>query len=451
MRNNSSVQGLILLELPISRLFWRYSIPTIMSMLVTGIYVTIDGIFVGHYLGEQGMAGMILAYPVGAILYAVGSLIGMGSAALVSIHLGKGNKTKARLYLGNAFSLCLISGLFFAVVGTYFSNDILKLLGAEGEILIRGNRYLFWYFALGIFPIISIAFTALLRNDGKPVFVTWVLIFGGILNVFLDWLWIVVFPYGLTGAAIATMISQAFTGLLCLQHFFWGNTELKIDLSQMKLKAENCRHILRLGLPSFLMNLYLSIVLTMHNMAFLWVGAPIHVAAYGVVCYAEALFYLLFEGIAFGVQPILSFNAGAGRYDRVLQARKMAFGVTLFFAVIGLIAIYGFPNQMVYLFAGDNKELAPVAVEGMYLYFWGLPLAGLLLVGASFFQAVDHAKEASILTGSKLCLIAIVILVFSQIWGTSGIWISLSVSNAVLFLWMCRAMKRVDSRYEKMC
>lgn len=451
MQHNASSQDLSLLEQPITRLFWRYSIPTIMSMLVTGIYVTIDGIFIGHYLGEQGMAGMILAYPVASILYAVGALIGMGSAALVSINLGKGHKDKARAYIGHALSLCLISGVVLAILGTYFSNDILILLGAKDEILIRGNKYLFWYFAFGVFPILSIAFSTLLRNDGKPVFVTWVLILGGVLNVFLDWLWIAVFPYGLTGAAIATMVSQMVTGLLCLQHFFFAKTDLKIDFSQMKLKSAYCLNILRLGIPSFLMNLYLSIVLTMHNMAFLWVGTSLHVAAYGVVCYAEALFYLLFEGIAFGVQPILSFNAGAGRYDRVLIARKLAFTVTIIFAAIGLIAIYGFPYQMVYLFAGDNQTLTPVAIEGMYLYFWGLPLAGLLLVGASFFQAVDRAKEASILTGSKLMLIALVIFSFASIFGTRGIWISLSVSSAILFVWMWRAINRVDNQYQHMC
>ncbi|MGL4638250.1 MAG: MATE family efflux transporter, partial [Shewanella sp.] len=169
-----------LLEQPISTLFWRYTIPTIASMLVTGVYVTIDGMFVGHYLGETGLAGMMLAYPVGAILYAVGAMIGMGSAALVSINLGKGEVATARKILGNAFSLCLLFGLFFALVGGIFSRDILIFLGAEGEILKSANEYLFWYFALCHFPILSMAFTSLLRNDGRPSTVTYVLILGGV-------------------------------------------------------------------------------------------------------------------------------------------------------------------------------------------------------------------------------------------------------------------------------
>jgi len=441
-----SSQDLALVNEPIHKLFWRYTIPTIASMLVTGIYVAIDGMFIGHYLGETGLAGMILAYPIGAVLYAIGALLGMGGAALVSINLGQGEVTKARKILGNTFSLCLISGTVFALLGTRYSRDILQLLGAEGEILNSAYDYLFWYFALGYFPIISMAFTALLRNDGRPGFVTYVLILGGCLNALLDWLFIVVFPFGLVGAAIATMISQAVTGLLCLQHFFTPKTRLRINWQQMSLKLDHCLNILRVGLPSFLLSLYLSIVLTLHNMAFLWVGAPIHVAAYGVVSYTEAFFYLIFEGIAFGTQPIFSFNAGAGRYDRVFKTLKIAFGIALVTAFIGLLFIYIKPLWMVYIFAGDNPQLTPYAVEGMRLYFWGLPMEGLLLVGASFFQAINCSKEASMLTGIKLVLIAVTIYLFAWAFGVKGVWVSLACCSTILVCWMMFALKRVSQR-----
>ncbi|MCL1138487.1 MATE family efflux transporter [Shewanella pneumatophori] len=431
---------------PINKLFWRYSIPTILSMLVTGIYVTIDGMFIGHYLGEVGLAGMILAYPIAAILYAIGATLGMGGAALVSIHQGQGEPHIARKILGNTFSLCLIFGVITTVIGCYFSRDILLLLGAEGEILSSADDYLFWYFALGTFPIVSMAFTALLRNDGRPGFVTFVLILGGVLNTILDWLLIVVFPYGLMGAAIATMISQAITGALCLQHFFSNRTELGINLEQMKLKLDHCINIIRVGIPSFLMNMYLTVVLTLHNVAFLKVGTPIHVAAYSVVSYTEAFFYLLFEGIAFGVQPILSFNAGAKRFDRVKQTLKLAFSVTLICAALGLVFIYSVPQLFVYIFAGDNTLLTPIATEGMRWYFWGLPMEGMLLIGASFFQAINYSKEASILTGAKLILFSAILYVFAWAFGVTGVWISLATCSTILVVWMAWVMKRTNSK-----
>lgn len=431
---------------PINKLFWRYSIPTILSMLVTGIYVTIDGMFIGHYLGEVGLAGMILAYPIAAILYAIGATLGMGGAALVSIHQGQGEPHVARKILGNTFSLCLISGAITTILGCYFSRDILLLLGAEGEVLSSADDYLFWYFALGTFPIVSMAFTALLRNDGRPGFVTFVLILGGVLNTILDWLLIVVFPYGLMGAAIATMISQAVTGALCLQHFFSSRTKLGINLEQMKLKWDHCINIIRVGIPSFLMNMYLTVVLTLHNVAFLKVGTSLHVAAYSVVSYTEAFFYLLFEGIAFGVQPILSFNAGAKRFDRVKQTLKMAFSVTIICATLGLVFIYSVPQLFVYIFAGDNALLTPIATEGMRWYFWGLPMEGMLLIGASFFQAINYSKEASILTGAKLILFSAILYVFAWAFGVTGVWISLATCSTILVVWMAWVMKRTNSK-----
>ena len=430
---------------PIPKLVWRYTIPTILSMLVTGVYVAIDGMFVGHYLGAVGLAGMMLAYPVAAILYAVGALLGMGGAALVSINLGRNDAARARKILGNTFTLCLLSGVLFALGGTFFSRAILAWLGAEGEVLQSANDYLFWYFVLGVFPILAIAFSALLRNDGRPGFVTYVLIISGCLNALLDWLFIVVFPFGLAGAAIATMICQALTALLCLQHFFTLKTRLRITLEQMKLTLDHCFNIVKVGFPSFLMNLYLSIVLTLHNTAFLWVGGPIHVAAYGVVSYTEALFYLVFEGIAFGTQPIFSFNAGANRFDRVFRTFKIAIIMTLVTAAVGLLFIYIVPEYLVYIFAGDNPELTPVAIEGMRLYFWGLPFEGLILVGAAFFQAINRSKEASMLTGSKLLLIAVVIYLFAWIFGVTGVWISLACCSLVLTFWMISRLRKLSS------
>ncbi|WP_372871084.1 MATE family efflux transporter [Shewanella sp.] len=433
-----------LLHAPIHRLFWRYTLPTVASMLVTGIYVTIDGMFVGHFLGETGLAGIMLAYPVGAVLYAVGAMIGMGAGALMSIRLGEGKADKARQILGNAFTLVLLAAVLFTIVGSLSSRQLLIWLGARGEVLESAHDYLFWYFSLCIFPLISMAFTTLLRNDGRPAFVTWVLIGGGVLNTVLDYLFIVVWNYGLAGASIATMLSQAVTGLLCLQHFFSPRTQLRIDWQQMKLTLDNCLNIARVGLPSLLMNLYLSIVLTLHNTALLWVGTPLHVAAYGVVSYTEAFFYLIFEGIALGSQPVLSFNAGAGRFDRVRQIRKWAMSVTLLIAGLGLLFIYGKPEWAVFVFAGDNPALSPVAIDGMHLYFWGLPFEGMILVGASFFQAINRPREASILTGTKLVLIAAVIYSFAWAFGVPGVWISLATVSVCLTLWMVRKMVIID-------
>ncbi len=442
LSTESNMSAVDLGTAPLSRLFWRYVTPTVAAMLITGIYVTIDGIFVGHVLGQDGMAGLMLAYPICAVLYAVGALIGMGTSSLVSFYLGQGNPAKARHIVGNALVMVLLASALLSFIGVRYGEPMLAWMGAEGEIFTAGLSYLQAYAWLGVFAVLSMAFSSLLRNDGRPGFVTLIMVVGGLLNVLLDYLLMVVFPFGLAGVATATMLSQAVTGLACLWHFFTPRSQLRISWDTLRPDLRLMGETVRLGISSFLMYLYLSVVLALHNKALLAVGTSLHVAAYGVISYTEAFFYLVFEGIAMGIQPIASFNAGAGHWQRVLRIRNLALGVTLGIALCAMFPLYLWPEAAVYLFAGDNATLLPVASLGIWLYFWGLPMEGLLLVGATYFQAINRARIASLLTGGKLVLIGGFLWGFSTLWGVPGVWLALPTCSSLLVLVMWRAMRR---------
>ena len=442
LSTESNMSAVDLGTAPLSRLFWRYVTPTVAAMLITGIYVTIDGIFVGHVLGQDGMAGLMLAYPICAVLYAVGALIGMGASSLVSFYLGQGNPAKARHIVGNALVMVLLASALLSFIGIRYGEPMLAWMGAEGDIFTAGLSYLQAYAWLGVFAVLSMAFSSLLRNDGRPGFVTLIMVVGGLLNVLLDYLLMVVFPFGLAGVATATMLSQAVTGLACLWHFFTPRSQLRISWDTLRPDLLLMGETARLGISSFLMYLYLSVVLALHNKALLAVGTSLHVAAYGVISYTEAFFYLVFEGIAMGIQPIASFNAGAGQWRRVLRIRNLALGVTLGIALCAMFPLYLWPEAAVYLFAGDNATLLPVASLGIWLYFWGLPMEGLLLVGATYFQAINRARIASLLTGGKLVLIGGFLWGFSTLWGVPGVWLALPTCSSLLVLVMWRAMRR---------
>ncbi len=442
LSTESNMSAVDLGTAPLSRLFWRYVTPTVAAMLITGIYVTIDGIFVGHVLGQDGMAGLMLAYPICAVLYAVGALIGMGASSLVSFYLGQGNPAKARHIVGNALVMVLLASALLSFIGIRYGEPMLAWMGAEGEIFTAGLSYLQAYAWLSVFAVLSMAFSSLLRNDGRPGFVTLIMVVGGLLNVLLDYLLMVVFPFGLAGVATATMLSQAVTGLACLWHFFTPRSQLRISWDTLRPDLRLMGETVRLGISSFLMYLYLSVVLALHNKALLAVGTSLHVAAYGVISYTEAFFYLVFEGIAMGIQPIASFNAGAGHWRRVLRIRNLALGVTLGIALCAMFPLYLWPEAAVYLFAGDNATLLPVASLGIWLYFWGLPMEGLLLVGATYFQAINRARIASLLTGGKLVLIGGFLWGFSTLWGVPGVWLALPTCSSLLVLVMWRAMRR---------
>lgn len=444
MTTNSSVteiQDTSLATAPLLSLFWRYTIPTITAMVISGIYVTIDGIFVGHFLGEQGLAGVMLAYPVGSVLYAVGAMIGMGASSLVSLNMGRGDLQSARGIVGNALLLVIFAALIIGSVGLLYGGHMLRWLGAEGEIYSAGMEYLRWYFMLGSAALLSMSFSALLRNDGQPKRVTYIMVLGGTLNVIMDYLFLAVFPMGLAGVGLATMLSQVVTGGLCLSHFCSRRSQLRLTWVALRPKLTLLLQILRLGTSSLLMYLYLSVVLAFHNKAFMSVGSALHVAAYGIVSYAEAFFYLIFEGIALGIQPITSFNAGAGLEERVRKIRNLGLGITAGLGISGMIALYLFPQYVAFMFAGDNPGLTKEAVNGIYRYFWGLPMEGLLLVGATYFQSVNKPVIASTLTGGKLLLIGGFLFVFARWWGVNGVWMALPACSTLLCIWMLWQMK----------
>ncbi|WP_434361657.1 MATE family efflux transporter [Parasalinivibrio latis] len=447
MEFSASQSDLALRHAPIATLFFRYAVPTIAAMLVTGIYVAVDGMFVGHILGEEGLASIMVGYPLASILYATGNLVGMGAAALVSMALGQNNVKAARVYVGNAVSYSLLLSVITGLAGYCLHVPVLKALGASGNILYQASEYLSLYFVLGGFAVVTMALSPLVRNDGKPNLVTAIMILGGLLNIVLDWLFMVAIPWGLRGAALATMLSQAVTALLCLKHFLSGESRLKLSLDTLVLQGRNIVEITRLGFSSFLMYLYLTVVLTLHNAFFLAIGTPLHVAAYAVVSYSEAFFYLIFEGIALGMQPITSFNSGAGETLRVRAARNTALSVTLLFALLSVVVIYSFPEFIIWAFSGDNEILRPVALHGIQLYFWGLPMEGLLLVGAVYFQSIGQASAASILTGGKLILIGAVMYILSVWFGTDGVWLALPVTSTFLATWMIFHLYRLSKMY----
>lgn len=430
---------------PLLTLFWRYTLPTITAMVISGVYVTVDGIFVGHYLGEQGLAGVMLAYPVGSVLYAIGAMIGMGASSLVSLRLGQGKIEQARNIVGNALVLVIAAAIIIGTIGLTYGGTMLRWLGATGDIFTAGIEYLRWYFLLGFSAMLSMSFSALLRNDGEPKRVTYIMIFGGTLNVLLDYIFLAIIPLGLAGVGLATMLSQLISGGLCLAHFCSKRSQLRLSWRALLPRIALIAEILRLGTSSLLMYLYLSVVLALHNKAFMSVGNALNVAAYSVVSYAEAFFYLIFEGIALGIQPIASFNAGAGLEDRVRKIRNLALGITAGLGIVGMALLYIFPHLVTQLFAGDNVALNREAVNGIYRYFWGLPMEGLLLVGATYFQAVNKPLLASTLTGGKLLLIGGFLWVFSYLWGVNGIWMAMPACSTLLTIWMLWLMQRENS------
>ena len=318
-------------------------------MLVTGIYVTIDGIFVGHILGQDGLAGMMLAYPICAVLYAVGPYWhGILVAGLLLS--GQGEQARARHIVGNALVMVLIASALLAFIGIRYGKAMLVWMGAQGSSSTQASPICSGTPGSGCLRCSPWPLPPCCATTGDPASPpgSW---WGGVLNVLLDYLLMAVIPWGLAGPP-SRPCSPRRSPEACACGTSSPPQPVAHSLGYPGARLAADGETLRLGVSSFLMYLYLSVVLALHNKALLSVGTSLHVAAYGVISYSEAFFYLIFEGIAMGIQPIASFNAGAGNWARVLRVRNLALGVTMAVALCGMIPLYLWPEAVVYLFAG---------------------------------------------------------------------------------------------------
>ncbi|RYV01517.1 MATE family efflux transporter [Shewanella sp. OPT22] len=425
-----------LLSLPINSLLWRYCLPTTISMLVIGAYYLIDGIFIGHYVGEVGLEDAVLSFPMLGFLYATGILLGMGSSALVSIKMGQKQHSDIAKIIQTVFILVVASSLFYIIFGTLFTEKILLAIGVSEQTVEMSHSYIYWHFALAFCPIASWTYTTLLRNDNKPTLVTVILVTGGILNVIFDWLFLGVLELRLTGAALASMLAQLITAIWAIFALSQTNSPLKFSITQLGFDLKLAIQIIINGIPSFLMELYLSFIIAIHNAALLWVGTAIHITAYSIITYIEDFAYLLFSGIALGTQPILSFNIGAKQYQRVKETFYKSVITTSLLAVIILVPIYVFPQTIIKAFSGNATDLLNVGVTSLHYYFWALPLEAILLIATAFFQAIGQSTKSSLVTIYKLITLSLFMTVFSWSFGVQGVWFVLGTSSMFVLIWV---------------
>ncbi len=423
-------------SIPVSTLMWRYCLPTTVSMMVVGMYFLVDGIFVGHYVGETGLEGVVLAFPMLGFLYATGILIGMGASSLAALRLGRGDHKAAKKIVQNSVILVIFFSALYMVFGTLLSELALMYIGASEDTIEMTRPYIYWSFALAFCPIASLTFTTLLRNDNKPGLVTIILISGGLLNIALDWLFIAVFESGLKGAAIASVISQGISAIWAVCYLLTTRSSLKISFDNFGFDKQVSAQIVKVGFPGFLMELYLSAVVVIHNGALLWVGDAIHLAAYAIITYIEDFYYLLFSGIALGLQPILSFNMGARLYHRVWQTYFSAIKVSLVLAGIGLVLIYGFSDLVITAFNGDSEALREAGTQSMSFYFWALPLESIILISSPFFQAVGLVRQSTLVTVYKFLALSIFMPLFAWMFGVNGIWFVIGCSSLAVLTWV---------------
>ncbi|MBY8097610.1 MATE family efflux transporter [Vibrio fluvialis] len=416
----------------IYRQFLRYAIPTVAAMLVNGLYQVVDGIFIGHYVGAEGLAGINVAWPVIGTILGMGMLVGVGTGALASIKQGEKDLHSAKRILATGLLTLVMLAPIVATILWFFADDFLRWQGAQGRTFELGMQYLQILIIGCVFTLGSIAMPFLLRNDDSPNLATLLMVVGALCNIVLDYVLIAWLQWELTGAAIATAISQLIVTGLGFSYFFSKRAKLRLTRACLTMEWRYLPKIFAIGVSSFFMYAYGSTMVALHNSLIIQYGNAVMVGAYAILGYIVTVYYLTVEGIANGMQPLASFNHGARQYDNIRRLLKVAMSIAVLGGVVFVLMINLFPEQVIGIFNSNDPRLMDGAVFALKLHMFALFLDGFLVVSAAYYQATNHGGKAMFVTVGNMMVQLPFLYILPKLYGITGVWIAFPLSNIAL-------------------
>jgi len=423
------VHSNLLGEEKISKLLWNFSIPAIVGMVVNALYNVIDSIFVGNGVGETALAAVAIVFPIMLILMAFGVLIGIGASSLISIRLGQQRIPEAEKILGNAYMLASILLTGLSLLMLLFLDPLLIRLGAEKEVLPLARDFASIILLGSVFMHIGFGMNTIIRAQGDPKTAMMTMFIAAGINTLLNPLFIFTFKMGISGSAWATVIAQAVSAIWVTLYFTNSKSLLKLRITNLYPDRIIIGQIIKNGLSPFLMQFAGSIVVILFNYSLLKHGGEIAMASMGIIQRIAMLLLMPLLGISQGLQPIIGFNYGAKKYDRVIQGVKLACWASTFLSILGFFFIQIFDTEIISLF-NQNPELIAMGSSGLKIVLVMLPILGFQLIATQYFQAVGKAKHAIFLSMSRQFILLIpLVLVMPNLFGLMGIWVATPLAD----------------------
>jgi putative MATE family efflux protein len=415
-------------------LFRRFTFPAMAGILVAGIQTIIDGVFIGNGVGSDGLAGVTLAFPFVMFIVAAGIMIGMGSASLVALELGRSHRDRARGIMSNVFPLVFAAGLVITAMGLFLGPSLIGMFDASDTVRSMSEDYMNVIFMGSVFILLALTLDPLVRNDGYPLLAMRAMILAVLVNIVLDYVFVIRLDMQLFGAALATVLAFGLSASILSMHFFSQKTGLRVSFGTMRFHPREVLRIVESGLPSFAMQLSVAVLFLAHNFVLLQYGDEGVISAYGIIGYSFAIFYMMFEGVAVGVQPIVGFNYGAGRYDRVRETLKLAMAACVAIGSIGVIIVYLVPEMVVGIFNPDTEEILETTVIGMKIIVASLLVQGIVVVNATYYQSINRVGYALFIHLGKIFVFMLpLLLALPMFFGLHGVWFATPVADYLMF------------------
>ena len=418
---------------PVGHLLWQYALPAIVAMSASSLYNIIDRAMIGQIVGPEAIAGLGITFPFMNLSAAFGAAVGVGSSACISVKLGQKDYQTAGHLLGNTITLNLIIGLSFMLICLLFLDPILLFFGASDvtlpyarsfmTIILLGNVITHMYFGLN----------AVLRAAGKPKHAMYSVLFTVAMNIVLVILFVWWFRWGIQGAALATVTSQ--TMAMCWQIKLFSNKNEILHLKRgiFKLKKQLVTNIIAIGISPFLMNVTSCVIVIFMNNQFVHYGGDMAVGAYSIANSVVMMFFMFVMGMCQGMQPIVGYNYGAEKYDRMLRCLFLAIGCATAILLVGWGLSMLFPRQIARIFTTD-ATLIDLAARGIRLDMLVFFVVGSQATITHFFQSIGKVKVSIFLSLSRqLFLLLPMAYVFPLFWELDGVWYSMPASDFLSF------------------
>ncbi len=412
--------------------FWIYVIPSMISFLFTGIYISIDGFFVGQTVGDIGLASINIAWPLAALILALGTGIGMGGAVNVSNYMGAGEKEKANKALRNTITLLLLASVTLSAFLLFLGKPLLQLMGAEGEMLELSHGYINILAFGAVLQVFGTGITPLLRNQGKAWMAMALMIANFVIDTVLSGVFVMVLDFGVAGAAFATLVGQLIALVPALIILF--KKEGQIAFSYYRLSKETVQHIAKVGLPVVGLSYIPSFTLIIINRQAIAYGGVTAVAAFAVTSYILSAGQLLLQGVGEGSQPLISFYHGANDQKTVKQLRRWTYMTGIGISIVATFGIIVLRNRISDFF-GVSEETADILQVALPICALSLPLYAFSRVTTECFNAIKKSRYSAIMVyGEALIFLPICALILPLILKLNGVWGTIVLVQFMLLL-----------------
>ncbi len=428
------------------RKFFKFVIPSIVSMLVFAMYTMVDGMFVAWGVGESALAAVNLSMPYVVGIFTIGLLMATGTSTLISIALGeKKEKEASSLFSMNLVVLVVLS-LIVTVLSLVFLEPIVLFLGASEDNIGYVKEYVGTIAVFAVFFMLSYNMEALVKTDGMPIVSTIGVAVCGLTNVVLDYVFVMRFHWGVFGAAFATGLSQLASTVIFFTYFIKFNNKIKICKFPWKLGAY--KKIIPLGLSNGFTELSGGIVMFMFNHTILRVVGEPGIVSYTVISYINTLVLNTMAGIAQGMQPITSYHYGAGEYKSCRKLLKYSMVMAIAVSFCYLLVLEAFPGFFVGAFLERGEGgLFYYTVDALRMYSLSYAFIGFNVVASGYFTAVDRPYHSFVLSlGRGMLFLGGALIVMVKLYGEVGIWLSPVISELVCAVIGVGMMVAVEER-----